>query len=232
MISRTVDRWTPELTTQERDYYSLNKKVYDVFAPYYDILVRPISGMRRKIARVISLDPGAKVLDVATGTGAQAFAFAERAGEVVGVDLNDAMLRIARRHNRFPSVTFRWADATRLPFSDHSFDIACISFALHEMPSSVRSRVLREMARVTRPGGSVVVVDYALPRHRLLRALAFRAVKLYERDHYAEFVHGDLGRMLEDEGIRVRWRAPLFAGVVTAVEGVPHLLADNKTHQP
>lgn len=222
MISSTVARRTPERTPEEHDYYGLNKKVYDVFAPYYDILVRPISGMRRKIARVVCLEPGARVLDVATGTGAQAFAFAERAGEVVGVDLNDAMLRIARHHNRFPNVTFLWADATRLPFSDRSFDIASISFALHEMPGSVRSRVLHEMARVTKPGGSVVVVDYALPQHRLLRASALRVVKLYERDHYAEFVRLDLCRLLEAEGIRVRWRAPLFAGVVTAVEGVAH----------
>ena len=88
------------------------------------------------------------------------------ADAVIGIDLSEAMLRVARRKNGLPNVTFQRADATALPFEDANFDAACVSFALHEMPATIRERVVREMARVTKVGGTVVVVDYALPRNR------------------------------------------------------------------
>jgi ubiquinone/menaquinone biosynthesis C-methylase UbiE len=147
------------------------------------------------------LRPGATVLDVATGTGAQALAFADSASKVVGIDLSDAMLRMARRKNPPPNVSFQQGDATALPFANGSFDVACVSFALHEMPSSVRERVLREMARVTRPGGSIIVVDYGLPTTQFVRSVVFQTVKLYEGDHYANFMRSDLDAQLRRAGI-------------------------------
>ena len=104
------------------------------------------------------------------------------------------MLRVARRKNRFSNVTFLRADAAALPFGDQSFDAACVSFALHEMPASIRDRVVREMARVTKAGGVAVVVDYGLPRNRVASWLAYHIVKLYERDHYATFVRSESRR--------------------------------------
>jgi SAM-dependent methyltransferase len=89
-------------------------------------------------------------------------------------------------------VTFEKGDATNLPFKEESFGVSCISFALHEMPGSVRQRVLGELARVTKPGGRIIVVDYALPRNRLASALAYRIVRLYEGDSHASFVRSDL----------------------------------------
>jgi ubiquinone/menaquinone biosynthesis C-methylase UbiE len=103
---------------EEREYYSLSRRVYEVFASFYDAVVFPIRGLRRKVASLVELRPGSRLLDVATGTGAQAFAFAEKAREVVGIDLSEAMLRIARRKNRFPNITFQQADAAELPFED------------------------------------------------------------------------------------------------------------------
>src|SRR5512134_962870 len=150
-------------TDEEREYYSFSRRVYAVFAHVYDAVVFPFRKLRHEVASRVDLPPGARLLDVATGTGQQAFAFAEKAREVVGIDLSEEMLRIARRKNRFSSVSFQQADAAELPFEDDSFDASCVSFALHEMPSSVRKRVLREMARVTRPGGSIAVIDYGLP---------------------------------------------------------------------
>lgn len=58
------------------------------------------------------------------------------------------------------------------------------------------ARVIAEMARATRPDGLVVIVDYALPRNRVWRWLVYHAVKLYERDHFADFVHQDLAALL------------------------------------
>lgn len=206
-------------TEEEDRYYSLSRRVYAIFAYVYDVVAFPLRGLRHEVADMVELSPGSRVLDVATGTGAQAVAFAGKAREVVGIDLSDAMLRIARRKNRFPNVTFQQADAVDLPFEDGSFDASCVSFALHEMPTSIRERVVREMARVTKPGGSVVVVDYALPRNHVTSTLAYHIIKLYERDHYATFMKSDLTALLEGVGVEVRDRRPALLGMVQIMIG-------------
>jgi demethylmenaquinone methyltransferase/2-methoxy-6-polyprenyl-1,4-benzoquinol methylase len=208
-----------ERTQEERDYYVLQRRVYPIFAHVYDAVVFPIRRLRREVAGMVDLGPGARVLDVATGTGQQAFAFAEKAYEVLGVDLSEAMLRVARRKNRFPSLTFQWADASALPFEDASFDASCVSFALHEMPASVRGRVVGEMARVTKPGGAFIMVDYGLPSGRLAAALVFNAVKLYERDHYASFVKSDVGALVENAGIEISEQRPALGGAARILCG-------------
>ncbi len=209
-------------TDEERAYYSLNERVYRWFAPLYDMVTNPIARLRREVAELAGVGAGMRVLDVATGTGAQAFAFVARGAEVVGIDLSEAMLRIARRKNLDSRVTFLHADATALPFTDAGFDVACISFALHEMPRTVRTAVVLELARVTRPGGTVVVVDYALPENSMRRLLVYHAVKLYEPDPYTDFVHSDLRVLLAGAGIQApEGRSRVFGAVKiwTAING-------------
>lgn len=186
----------PGQTAEERAYYSLSRRVYAALAHVYDAVVFPFRKLRHEVAARVGLKSGARLLDVATGTGQQAFAFATKAHQVVGIDLSEAMLAVARRKNRFSNVSFQQADATALPFDDATFDAVCISFALHEMPRSVRERVVREMARVTRPSGSITVVDYALPRNPVASSITYHLIKLYERDHYASFVKSDVAALL------------------------------------
>jgi SAM-dependent methyltransferase len=87
------------------------------------------------------------------------------------------------------------------------------------MPSSVRERVVREMTRVTKPGGSIVVVDYGLPRSRFASALAFHIVKLYERHHYASFVKSDWQALLEHAGVDVLGELPALRGMARVMTG-------------
>jgi len=213
---------------EERDYYALNEKVWPKLAPFYDAVTFPLKRLRRDVMNLTGVGRDSRVLDVATGTGAQALAFAEAGAEVIGVDISESMLRIARRKPRLSNLTFRLADATDLPFEDGSFDVCSISFGLHEMPEGVRLRALREMARVVRPSGKIVIVDYALPKGRIASALIYHVVKLYERDNYAEFVRSDLNAMLARAGIAVQseaterratWRIPLFSSAVRIVIG-------------
>jgi demethylmenaquinone methyltransferase/2-methoxy-6-polyprenyl-1,4-benzoquinol methylase len=200
-------------TTEEvRDYYALNARVWPKLAPFYDAIVRPIRRMRRRVVEVSGAAPGTRVLDVATGTGEQAFAFVEAGAKVIGVDISEAMLRIARRKDEGSNIDFRQADATQLPFADASFDIASIAFGLHEMPPIIRSEALREMARVTRSGGRLIVFDYALPHNPLWRSLVYRVVKSYERDHYTDFVAIDLGALLETCGFDIGLDEPALLG--------------------
>ena len=104
--------------------------------------------------------PESRVLEVATGPGYVALAFATVAHEVVGVDLTDAPLAIARKNKaerRLTNVTFESANANQLPFADDSFDIAVCRLAFHHFDTP--QQVLSEMVRVCRSGGKVVVED-------------------------------------------------------------------------
>ena len=109
------------------------------------------------VADATSVTPGMDVLDVACGTGVVTRTIADRLsdrGTVVGLDLNDAMLTVARRVR--PDLDFRSGDAADLPFADESFDLVTCSMALFFLPDKVRA--LGEMARATRAGGTVAIV--------------------------------------------------------------------------
>jgi ubiquinone/menaquinone biosynthesis C-methylase UbiE len=108
------------------------------------------------LATVAGVAPGQSVLDVACGTGVVARTAADRVGgdgRVVGVDLNEGMLAVARRIR--PELDWRCADAATLPFADGTFDTVLCQMALMFFPD--RAAAIREMARVTRPGGAVAV---------------------------------------------------------------------------
>ena len=108
------------------------------------------SGRCRKV------DPGDRVLDVGCGTGVLARAAADRVaadGQVTGLDLNEGMLAVAQRLR--PQIDWRQGDATHLPFADESFDVVMSQFALMYFPD--RPAALKEMARVLRPGGRLVI---------------------------------------------------------------------------
>jgi SAM-dependent methyltransferase len=103
---------------------------------------------------------GQRVLDVACGTGVVARTAADRvggAGSVVGVDINDGMLAVARRLR--PAIEWKLADAARLPFADDSFDVVVCQAALMFFPDRVAA--LREMGRVAVPGGTIGVQVWA-----------------------------------------------------------------------
>jgi len=197
---------------EEKEYYSLVKRVFDILAPYYDILVSPLSRLRDRVVDFADVQNGSIILDVATGTGSQAFAFAKRGYHVIGIDLTEAMLKVADRKNKYGNVDFLAADATNLPFRNHSVDVSCVSFALHDMPLTIREKVLKEMVRITKPPGKIVIVDYALPRNKIGRFVIYNLVKLYEGKYYIEFIQSDLEGLLKRSGIEIIEALPGLLG--------------------
>ena len=122
---------------------------------------------RRRAAQLTRVQPGDRVLDVCTGTGALAAVLRRRvgsAGEVIGVDLTEAMLAVARA--RVPEVSFVLGDACQLPFPDRSFEAATMAFGLRNIHD--RQLALTELARVLRPGGRAVILEFSQV-HPLLR---------------------------------------------------------------
>jgi len=123
---------------------------------------------REKILQLARLQPGEIVLDVGCGTGTLAIA-AKRcvgpAGAVYGIDASPEML--ARAHNKArkagSTVVFKQAAAQELPFPDAQFDAVLTTLMLHHLPRAAREQCAREMARVLKPGGRVLAVDFSAP---------------------------------------------------------------------
>lgn len=226
LLMRTLwKRWsrpaeTRGQTEEEREYYALNEGVYANLASAYDIAVWPLNKLRHEVVELSRAQADARVIDVATGTGAQARAFALKCHEVVGIDISEAMLRVARAKEPIFGLTYVQGDATDLQFDDASFDIASISFGLHEMPATVREAVLDEMVRVTKPHGTLVVVDYGLPQGFLGRHAVYSIIRFYEDAHYAEFVRLDVRGLLTRKGIDVSDDRSAFFGAARVLVGI------------
>jgi ubiquinone/menaquinone biosynthesis C-methylase UbiE len=78
-----------KLTDEEKKYYLLVRKAFDILAPYYDTVAALFSSVRGRMVDFIKAQRGSKILDVATGTEQQAFAFARKGYEVIGIDISD-----------------------------------------------------------------------------------------------------------------------------------------------
>lgn len=196
------------------DYYSYTRKLFRRLSYVYDFTEIVLSGTRTKVADFTDAKEGAKILDVATGTGKQAFEFAKRGYEIIGADLSEPMLKVAIRNNRYDNVIFILADAAKLPFKKEYFDICCISLALHEMPLSIRGEVLQEITRVTRSGGTIMIMDYSTsPKSRLGRYFVRYIARLFESKYYPEFKNSDFESLLKRQGIEVTAELSVIYGI-------------------
>jgi demethylmenaquinone methyltransferase / 2-methoxy-6-polyprenyl-1,4-benzoquinol methylase len=139
--------------------------MFDRIAGVYDVVNAVMTAgldqrWRERTADLARVGPGARALDVATGTGDLAIALRGRGADVVGVDFAEKMLEIARRKE--PSIEFRAGNALALGFADDSFDAATVGFGARNFDDLDQG--LREMARVVRPGGRVVVLEITTPQ--------------------------------------------------------------------
>ena len=146
--------------------------MFDAIAARYDLLNRVLSlgldrGWRRALVESMQLGATDRALDLATGTGdvAVAIARAHPGARITGVDPSAGMLAVGRAKLARGSLTERVSlvqgGAQALPFADDSFAASCIAFGIRNVPD--RSRGIGEMARVTRPGGRVVVLELGEP---------------------------------------------------------------------
>ena len=155
--------------------------MFDRIAHRYDTINTVLSagtdsGWRRRAARETGLAPGGSALDIACGSGkltADLARLTGARGRVVGLDFSPQMLEVARREH--PRLEFLEGDALNLPFEDASFDASTIAFGLRNLADPVRG--LREMLRVVKPSGRVVVLEFVRPP----RGLVGGAYRIYLR---------------------------------------------------
>jgi len=148
------------LDKQPRDVAAM----FDDVAERYDVTNDVLSlGQdrlwRRAVLKAVDARPGERVLDIAAGTGTSSEPFADNGVHVVPADFSLGMLRVGKK--RRDDLGFTAADAMRLPFADASFDAVTMSFGLRNVADI--DAALREFARVTKPGGRLVVCEFSQP---------------------------------------------------------------------
>jgi demethylmenaquinone methyltransferase/2-methoxy-6-polyprenyl-1,4-benzoquinol methylase len=141
------------------------RAMFDRIAGVYDAMNSVMTAglhhrWRRRAVDLAAIGPGSTVLDVATGTGDFAIEAASRGAEVVGTDFSEGML--ARARVKAPGIRFEQGDALALSYEDDRFDAATVGFGARNFADLEQG--LREMARVVRPGGRVVILEITTPQ--------------------------------------------------------------------
>ena len=156
-------------TVDENDKARRVRGVFDSVASKYDIMNDLMSGglhraWKAYTVMVANLKEGDQVLDIAGGTGDLSLAFAKKVGttgRVVHTDINEAMLRVGRdrltdKGILLPTVV---CDAEKLPFPDQHFNLVSVAFGLRNMTH--KDAALKEMCRVLKPGGKLLVLEFS-----------------------------------------------------------------------
>lgn len=184
-------------TVDETEKAQRVKGVFDSVAQRYDLMNDLMSAGLHRLwkayaVQVADLRAGQRVLDIAGGTGDMALAFARRVGPsgmVVHTDINAAMLGVGRDRLIDAGVVLPTlvCDAEKLPFADAAFDRVCVAFGLRNMTH--KDQALREMARVLKPGGKLLVLEFSRVAPPLQKAYDWYSFNVLPR--LGQWVAGD-----------------------------------------
>lgn len=171
--------------------------VFDSVASKYDVMNDVMSGglhraWKAYTVMVANLKEGDKALDIAGGTGDLALAFSKKvglSGQVVHTDINEAMLRVGRDRLTDKGVILPTVvcDAEKLPFPDQYFDLVSVAFGLRNMTH--KDQALKEMNRVLRPGGKLLVLEFSKVAKPLEKVYDWYSFKVLP--HMGQLIAGD-----------------------------------------
>ncbi|MBS0292235.1 MAG: bifunctional demethylmenaquinone methyltransferase/2-methoxy-6-polyprenyl-1,4-benzoquinol methylase UbiE [Proteobacteria bacterium] len=184
-------------TVDERDKARHVRGVFDSVAPKYDLMNDLMSaGLHRAwkayTVMVANLREGDQVLDIAGGTGDLSLAFSKKVGstgQVVHTDINEAMLRVGRDRliDKGVALPTLVCDAEQLPFPDNHFDLVSVAFGLRNMTH--KDLALREMCRVLKPRGRLLVLEFSKIAQPLSKAYDWYSFRVLPR--LGKLVAGD-----------------------------------------
>ena len=147
--------------------------LFATIADRYDFITKALSygqdrRWKRRLVDLAALQPGARALDLATGTGDIAFALVARGARVVGLDITFRMIELARAKQTDGALHFLQGDMLALPFPTASFDIVTTGYGLRNVPNLTVA--IDEIARVLAPRGQVLSLDFNRPSNSIVRS--------------------------------------------------------------
>lgn len=171
------------------EFYQFNAKVYDILDRTY--FRKPASSPRNAVISILDDEPQ-KVLDMCTGTAANAIAIARSKRKVIvtGIDISEAMLQKAAAklaQEGLSNVKLMHMDAANLQFPNEEFDVVLISLVLHEISPDLAGQLLFEAKRVLKTSGKLIVIEWAEP-DSLLKKIPFYLVKKTEPAGFEDFL--------------------------------------------
>ncbi|HEY8551212.1 MAG TPA: ubiquinone/menaquinone biosynthesis methyltransferase [Vicinamibacterales bacterium] len=151
-----------------------NARLFSTIADRYDLITRLLSygrdqAWKRKVIALAQIRAGDRVLDLACGTGDLALAAAARAASVLALDLTPRMVALARQKPGASAIRFTVGDMCHLPMASASADVVTTGYGLRNVP--YLDRAIAEIARVLRPGGRFLSLDFDRPQGALLRSI-------------------------------------------------------------
>jgi len=152
------------------------RRLFTTIADRYDLITRLLSygqdgRWKRTLVQLARVQPGERALDLACGTGDIAFALADRGARTIGLDITHRMVQLARRRAgataNQSAVSFVTGDMTTLPFHSAAFDLVSTGYGLRNVPDL--DAAIDEIARVLKPGGRLLSLDFNRPENTLVR---------------------------------------------------------------
>ena len=241
------------MTVQPESYAGTGKSekvasMFDSIASRYDLLNRVLSGgidkrWRKKVIDLLIDVHPKQLLDIATGTGDLALeAVRLNPDKIIGLDISEGMLAIGRQKIKEKHldtlIRLEKGDSTNLPYSDGSFDAVTVAFGVRNFDDLEKG--LREMLRVTRPGGKVVILEFSMPEKFPIKQLySFysrkimpfigqllsrqRAAYEYLPDSVQQFPYGTAFIKIMDEcGYKDTKAITLTFGIASIYSGIKH----------
>jgi len=203
-------------TAHSAEVYELGVEL--LFRGTADVMRRQIIPPVTRFVRAAGGARQLRLLDVACGTGRtlHQLAIAHPELRLYGVDLSPAYVRLARaRLADVAEVALAVENAEALPYADATFDLATSVYLFHELPRNARRNVLRELLRVVRPGGCVVLEDSAQLSESAELASALRSFpREFHEPFYADYLEDDLAGALREVGFVVESTEPAFVAKV------------------
>lgn len=168
------------------------KDPYKNLAKFYDTFIEPFNAILRKIMFKMYLPKeGMRVLEIGCGTGTNLKLYQQAGCEVYGIDLSPSMVKVASK-KLGEQAHIKLGDASHMPYSEGYFDLVIAMLTLHEMPNSIRSSIVGEMARVVKQNGRLLFVDFhpgpiQFPKGWLSKINILFFERIAGRDHFRNY---------------------------------------------
>lgn len=194
-----------------KNYEDRVKTLYKALSKVYDLMdlivfsnekANPRKGLSNKLP-----NEQIRILDVCCGTGNSTIAIGKKNpnNTIIGIDLSNDMLQIAKNKtnkNKLNNLSFKEMNATRMDFSNSSFDVVTISLAFHEMPQELIDLILTEVSRVLKPNGKLYIIDWDRPKQPLASVLFSIFPTLFEPKVFKQFIKIDWKQLLGKFGFK------------------------------